>query len=67
MVFFQGDTEWEEARFVAEAIRELQKEEGWAFRDVAILVPDPCPFPGFGGRVHAQRRTLPHHRWLAFL
>lgn len=47
VVFFQGATEWEEARFTAEAIRELQKRDGRAFRDVAILY-----------RTHALSRVL---------
>lgn len=47
VAFFQGGSEWEEARFVAQAIRELRDKEGWAFRDVAILY-----------RTHALSRVL---------
>lgn len=47
VTFFQGASEWEEARFTADAIRELRRRSGLAFRDFAILY-----------RTHALSRVL---------
>ena len=46
-VFYQGDNERGEARFVADTIRRLQKERGWSYRDFTILY-----------RTHALSRVL---------
>lgn len=37
VAFFQGSNEWEEARFVGDSIKELNRRGGVSFRDVAIL------------------------------
>ena len=47
VLFFQGGSEWEEARFVAEAIKELRQRERREYRDFAILY-----------RTHALSRVL---------
>jgi len=47
VLFYQGGSEWEEARFVAQSIQELQGSEGRQFKDFAILY-----------RTHALSRVL---------